>query len=46
MIIKNEYPKDWARMIRDNAERERIRLMLRATDSEWCDYKAGTCVCS
>lgn len=45
-IIKAEYPGSWAKRIGRPKVREAIRQKLREKDPNWCDSKAGTCVCN
>lgn len=45
-IIKDQHPQTWAKKIRDSKVRESIRKTLRENDPNWCDYKAGTCMCN
>lgn len=44
--IAKDSGKDWAKKIRDMVWREKTRQLLRKNDTDWCDYKAGTCVCN
>jgi hypothetical protein len=46
-IIKQKYPTEWPKYIRDKAYKEKLRVWLRENrKGEWCDYIAGTCVCT
>lgn len=45
-LIKDQYPKDWAKRIQSTKFREEIRKKLREQPGVlWCDYKANECVC-
>ena len=46
-LIKKKYPTEWPKYFRDKAYKEKLRLWLREkSEGEWCDAKAGTCVCT
>lgn len=36
---------EWPKLITDTKWREEIRQQLRKSTTEWCDYRAKTCVC-
>jgi len=47
LIIRSDYPHDWAKKIQDKGFREQIRAaLLKSQPDGWCDYKAGTCFCN
>lgn len=46
-MIKSDYPRDWAKRIRDKKFREELRQSLRQQAGVlWCDYKTEECACA
>lgn len=37
---------EWSKKIRSETWREAVRLKLHKKTDDWCDYKAGTCMCN
>ncbi len=44
-IARHEHPLAWKLKINDATFRDEAYQQLRAGNSEWCDYRAGTCYC-
>lgn len=45
-MIKDQYPKDWAKRIGNTKFREEIRKKLRQQPGVlWCDHRANECAC-
>lgn len=37
---------EWAKKVNSETWREAVRQKLQQQTTDWCDYKAGTCMCN